>query len=79
MKTEGATCTPVSKEQAADIMCYALSSWKITYHSTSNPEYEELDLKNPENGDVMEIHFLKNMLDHIVIYSDDDIVDYMVI
>lgn len=78
MQTEGATYKFVSLEEATKIMCYALSNWKITYHYTRHPERAELNLENPENGDVMEIRFFKDMLDQITIYTDNDIVDYEV-
>lgn len=78
MKTEGATYKYVTLEEATKIMFHALSNWKIIYHYTRNPERAELDLRNPDNEDVMEIHFYKDMLDQISIYTDSDIVVYEV-
>jgi hypothetical protein len=77
MKTEGATYKYVTLEEATNIMFQALSSWKITYHYR-HPERAELNLKNLENGDVMEIRFRNGKLDDVSIYTDEDIVVYTV-
>lgn len=78
MKKEGPTYKTVTLEEATNIMTYALSHWKIIYHYNRVPERAELDLKNPENEDVMEIHFNKDILEQITIYTDEDIVEYYV-
>lgn len=78
MENNGATYIYVTMEEAADIMSYALSNWKITYHYTKDPERAELNMENPDNGDVMEIRFYKDKLSEISIFTDDDILVYEV-
>ena len=78
MKDTEPTYKRVTQAEASKIMCFALSNWKIKYHYTTNPKYAELDLENPENKDLMEIHLNNDKLDQIVIYTDSDIVTYEV-
>lgn len=77
MKTEGATYKYITMEEATNIMCQALSSWKITYHYR-HPERAELNLEDPETRDVMEIRFRNGKLDDVSIYTDEDITVYTV-
>lgn len=76
MKNEGPTYKYVTQEQAANMMSKALSHWKIKYHYNRMPERAELNLEDPENGDVLEIRFYKDKIDQIALYTDDDIIVY---
>jgi hypothetical protein len=76
MKDAEHTYKRVTQVEATKIMCFALSNWKIKYHYTTSPEYAELDLENPTNKDLMEIHLNNDKLDQIVIYTDTDTVTY---
>lgn len=78
MKDTENTYKRITQEEATNIMCFALSHWKIKYHYTTSPKYAELDLENPENKDLMEIHLNNDKLDQIIIYTDSDIVTYEV-
>lgn len=72
----------VTHEEAAKIMCYALSKWKITYHyptrHAKDSERAELNLEDPENGDVMEVVFYNDKIWEIVVTTDTEIVAYYV-
>lgn len=68
----------VSLEAANKILCRALSNWKITYHYTKDPERAELNLENPENGDVMEVLLIRDQIWEIVVTRDTEIIIYSI-
>lgn len=68
----------VSHDVASKILCRALSHWQITYHYTRGKEVSELNLENPENGDVMEVLFRNDRIWEIAITRDTEIVRYSI-